>query len=63
LSNKILIILYVIDIVRFILKTLSNDANFKQTIFVYLEQFLIKNAQNEDALFIAMEEVGVFMKH
>jgi hypothetical protein len=35
-----LIILYVINIVGFVLKALSNDANFIQTIFIYLKKKL-----------------------
>jgi hypothetical protein len=37
-----LIILYVIVIVRFVFKIFSNDANFIPTIFIYLENLLVK---------------------
>jgi hypothetical protein len=32
-----MIILYVLSIIGFVLKTLSNDTNFITTIFIYLE--------------------------
>jgi hypothetical protein len=37
IEQQNLIILYIISIVGFVLKTLSNDANFITTIFIYFE--------------------------
>jgi hypothetical protein len=57
-----LIILYVIIIVGFLLKTSSNDANFIPKIFIDLEQFSVKEKmKNVDALFIGINGVLNFL--
>jgi hypothetical protein len=36
-------IFYVISIVRFIFKTIYNDANFVPSVFIYFKEILVKN--------------------